>query len=93
MLSAGRRPPRWPTFVAANALETDDPSLMPDRHGIRWSPPAADIGSPGGAALGGRGMPVSAYDSADGVLVRVDHGAIDEATLRSRVGGLFGVGA
>lgn len=84
------------TFVGVNALETDDPFLMPKRHGIEWWPLAGDIGQRGGdlhAALGGRGMPITAYYGPDGKLVHVDRGAIDEATLRARMTELFGVEA
>lgn len=84
------------TFVGVNALETDDPFLMPERHGITWWPLARDIGARGAdlhVALGGRGMPITAYYSSEGELVHVDRGAIDEATLRARMADLFGIAA
>jgi thiol-disulfide isomerase/thioredoxin len=82
------------TFVGVNALESGDPMLMPRRHDITGWPLAADIGPRGNdlhAALGGRGMPITAYYDADGSLVHVDPGAIDEATLRQRLAELFSV--
>jgi len=84
------------TFVGVNALETGDPDVMPDRHKIRTWPLASDIGGRGGdlhAALGGRGMPLTAYYDADGELLFVDKGAIDEETLRARMAELFSIDA
>jgi len=80
------------TFVGVNALETGDRMLMPERHGITWWPLARDIGSRGNdlhAALGGRGMPITAYYDDTGNLLHVDTGAIDEAALRERITSLF----
>jgi thiol-disulfide isomerase/thioredoxin len=80
------------TFVGVNALETGDPLFMPERHGITWWPLAKDIGSRGNAlhaALGGRGMPITAFYDADGNLLHVDPGALDEATLRDRIATLY----
>lgn len=82
------------TFVGVNALETGDPMTMPERHGITWWPLAADIGSRGGnlhAALGGRGMPITAFYDEDGNLLHVDPGALDEATLRDRIAWLYDI--
>jgi thiol-disulfide isomerase/thioredoxin len=84
-------------FVGVDALESGDPMLMPERHGITWSPLARDVGGRQGSglhqALGGRGMPISAFYDAGGDLVRVDPGALDEATLGARLRDLFGVAA
>ncbi len=82
------------TFVGVNALETGDPMTMPERHGITWWPLARDIGSRGGnlhAALGGRGMPITAFYDEDGNLLHVDPGALDEATLRERITSLYDI--
>lgn len=82
------------TFVGVNALETGDPLTMPERHGITWWPLARDIGSRGNdlhAALGGRGMPITAFYDADGNLLHVDPGALDEATLRERITSLYDI--
>jgi len=80
------------TFVGVAALETGDPMTMPERHGITWWPLARDIGSRGNdlhAALGGRGMPITAYYDDTGNLLHVDTGALDEATLRERITSLY----
>ena len=80
------------TFVGVAAIETGDPMTMPERHGITWWPLARDIGSRGNdlhAALGGRGMPITAYYDDTGNLLHVDTGAIDEAALRERITSLY----
>jgi len=80
------------TFVGVAALETGDPMTMPERHGITWWPLARDIGSRGNdlhAALGGRGMPITAFYDDTGNLLLVEPGAIDEAALRARITSLF----
>ena len=80
------------TFVGVAALETGDPMTMPERHGITWWPLGRDIGSRGNdlhAALGGRGMPITAYYDDTGNLLHVETGAIDEATLRERITSLY----
>lgn len=80
------------TFVGVAALETGDPMTMPERHGITWWPLARDIGSRDNdlhAALGGRGMPITAYYDDTGNLLHVDTGAIDEAALRERITSLY----
>lgn len=80
------------TFVGVNALESGDPMTMPQRHGITWWPLARDIGSRGGdlhAALGGRGMPITAFYDDTGKLLHVDPGALDETTLRERIRSLY----
>lgn len=81
-------------FVGVNALETGDPMTMPERHGITWWPLASDVGSRGGdfhAALGGRGMPVTAFYDATGTLVHFEPGALDEASLRDVITELYGI--
>lgn len=80
------------SFVGVNALETGDPMTMPERHGITWWPLARDIGSRDNdlhAALGGRGMPITAYYDDTGNLLHVDTGALDEATVRERITSLY----
>jgi len=82
------------TFVGVSALETGDRMLMPERHGITWWALARDIGSRGNdlhAALGGRGMPITAFYDDAGRLLQVDPGALDEATLRARISSLYGI--
>lgn len=82
-------------FIGINAQETGDGRLMPERHDITWWPLARDIGGRNGSglhqALGGRGMPITAWYDAAGELVHVDGGAIPETTLRQRVTELFGI--
>lgn len=80
------------TFIGVNALETGNPMTMPERHGITWWPLARDVGSRGNdlhAALGGRGMPITAFYDDAGRLLHVDPGALDEATLRTRITDLY----
>jgi cytochrome c biogenesis protein CcmG, thiol:disulfide interchange protein DsbE len=81
-------------FVGVNAHETGDPLFMPERHGITGWPLARDIGGRNGSglheALGGRGMPISAFYDADGNLLHVDLGALPEPVLRQRLHDLYG---
>lgn len=82
------------TFVGVNSLETGDRTAMPERHGITWWPLARDIGARGNAlhaALGGRGMPITAFYDASGMLVHVEPGALDEPALRGKIRSLFSV--
>ena len=83
------------TFVGVNALETGDPMYMPNRHGITWWPLASDIGGRNGsglhAALGGRGMPITAFYDAHGTLLHVDGGTLPEPALRQRLDQLYGL--
>ena len=81
-------------FVGVAALETGNRMAMPERHGITWWPLARDIGSRGNdlhAALGGRGMPLTAFYDDSGNVVHIDPGALDEATLRDRISSLYGI--
>lgn len=84
------------SFVGVNALETGDPMFMPERHGITWWPLARDIGGRNGsglhAALGGRGMPITAFYDDHGNLLHVDGGALPEPALRQRLADLYGIG-
>ena len=81
-------------FIGVNAQETGDPLFMPERHGITDWPLARDIGGRNGSglheALGGRGMPISAFYDADGSLLHVDLGALPEPALRQRLHDLYG---
>lgn len=84
------------TFVGVAALETGDPMTMPERHGITWWPLAEDIGDRKGAlhaALGGRGMPITAFYDEAGKLVHVEPGALDEQSLREVITQLYGIAA
>jgi cytochrome c biogenesis protein CcmG, thiol:disulfide interchange protein DsbE len=81
-------------FVGVNSNETGDPLYMPRRHGIADWPLARDIGGRNGSglhqALGGRGMPITAFYDARGKLLHVDLGALPEPALRQRLDDLYG---
>lgn len=83
------------TFVGVASLETGDAMTMPERHGITWWPLARDVGGRDGSglhdALGGRGMPITAFYDADGRLVDFVGGALSESDLRDRLRALYGV--
>ena len=82
-------------FIGVDALETGDPMFMPERHDITWWPLAADIGGRNGSglheALGGRGMPITAFYDAEGNLLHVEGGGISEQALRERINEFYGV--
>lgn len=84
-------------FVGVNALETGDWRGMAERHRMAENGfvLARDIGGREGsglhAALGGRGMPITAFYDADGSLVDVAGGALPETALHERLQVLFGV--
>lgn len=82
-------------FVGVNALETGDPLFMPERHDITWWPLARDTGGRQGSglhqALGGRGMPITAFYDDQGQLLHVDGGALPEPTLRDRLQQYYGI--
>lgn len=83
------------TFVGVNALETGDPLFMPERHDITWWPLARDTGGRQGSglheALGGRGVPITAFYDAEGTLLHVDGGALPEPALVDRIQQLYGI--
>jgi hypothetical protein len=66
---------------------------MPERHGITHWPLARDINGRNGnglhQALGGRGMPITAFYDAEGNLLHVDLGALPEPALRQRLDDLY----
>ena len=82
-------------FVGVNANETGDRMLMPERHGITDWPLAHDVGGRNGSglhqALGGRGMPITAFYDAQGNLLHVDLGTLPERALRQRLDDLYGI--
>lgn len=82
-------------FVGVNALETGDPLYMPRRHGITWWRLARDVGGRNGSglhdALGGQGMPITAFYDAGGSLIDRAFGAIDEEQLRDQLRRLYDV--
>lgn len=82
-------------FVGVASLETGDPLLMPERHDILSWPLARDVGGRNGSglhdALGGRGMPITAFYDAEGNLVDFAGGELTEADLRQRIETLYGI--
>lgn len=81
-------------FVGVNSQETGDGLGMAQRHGITWWPLAADArGSQGSlhAELGGVGMPITAFYDAEGKLIEVAGGALDELRLRALLQERYGV--
>lgn len=84
-------------FVGVASLETGDPLLMPERHGVTFWPLARDVGGRNGSglhdALGGRGMPVTAFYDAGGNLVHFAGGELTEQQLRDQIEALYGIEA
>lgn len=84
-------------FVGVNALETGDWRPMAERHQLEQHGfvLARDTGGRQGsglhAALGGRGMPITAFYDADGRLLDVAGGALPEDALSERLRELYGV--
>ncbi|MDG2026492.1 MAG: macro domain-containing protein [Acidimicrobiales bacterium] len=84
-------------FVLVNSQETGDWRRLADDHGVDDWPIARDIngsranGSGLHGSLGGTGMPITAFYDANGRLVDVNNGAINEGSLRNRIAVLFGV--
>jgi len=84
-------------FVGVNSLETGDGMSMARDFGIDWWPLARDVDGQQDSglhdALGGRGMPITAFYDAQGKLLYVNPGALPEDALRARLQALYGVGA
>lgn len=84
-------------FVGVNALETGNWREMAERHELTQHGfvLARDIGGRQGsglhAALGGRGMPITAFYGADGTLLDVAGGALPDDALFERLRQLYGV--
>ncbi len=82
-------------FVGVNSLETGDGMAMARQFGIDWWPIASDVGGQQASglhdALGGQGMPISAFYDANGKLLYVSPGALPEATLRATLQQYYGV--
>lgn len=77
-------------FAGVNSLETGDGLAMARRYGIGDWPLASDVGGSNASglhdALGARGMPLTAFYSADGRLLKVRFGAFSTAAeLRAAV--------
>jgi cytochrome c biogenesis protein CcmG/thiol:disulfide interchange protein DsbE len=81
-------------FVGINSQETGDGLAMAERFGIDEWPLAVDIGPSKDdfhRALGGLGMPVTAFYDAQGNLVDFAGGALSEPALKKRLADLYGV--
>ncbi|MFO7592095.1 MAG: TlpA disulfide reductase family protein [Acidimicrobiia bacterium] len=84
------------TFVGVNSLETGDPFVMPERHGITSWPLAGDVDGSQDSGLHDalcqcNGMPITAFYSADGELLSVHRGVLTESALREQLADLFAV--
>ena len=82
-------------FVGVNSLETGDGMAMARQFGIdRW-PIARDVDGQQASglhdALGGQGMPISAFYDASGKLLYVSPGALPEPALRATLQQYYGV--
>jgi thiol-disulfide isomerase/thioredoxin len=84
-------------FVGINSEETGDGMSMARRFHLAESGfvLARDVGGTAGSglhdALGGRGMPITAFYDAQGRLVDLARGALPEDALRDRLRQLYGV--
>ena len=83
------------TFVGVNSFETGDGMAMARQYGIAWWPLARDVDGAEASglhdALGGIGMPVTAFYSSRGKLLGVAPGALGEAALTMKLHQYFGV--
>ena len=83
------------TFIAVNSFETGNGMAMARQYGIAWWPLARDIGGAEASglhdALGGIGMPITAFYSSRGKLLAVAPGALSETSLEMRLQQYFGV--
>ncbi|MGI9016354.1 MAG: TlpA family protein disulfide reductase [Euzebya sp.] len=82
-------------FLGINSQETGNGLAMAQDFGIDWWPIGVDQGGGNNSglhrALGGRGMPLTAFYSADGELLNVANGALVENQLRAELRRLYGV--
>jgi cytochrome c biogenesis protein CcmG, thiol:disulfide interchange protein DsbE len=82
-------------FIGVNALETGDGLAMARRFGIDWWPLARDVEGVQESglhdALGGQGMPISAFYDAQGKLLFVSPGALPLDQLRATLQQYYGV--
>lgn len=83
------------TFVGVNSFETGNGMAMARQDGIAWWPIARDVGGAEASglhdALGGIGMPITAFYSSKGTLIAVAPGALGEAALEMRLQQYFGI--
>ena len=82
-------------FVAVNSMESGDGVAFARELGISDWPMARDVGGSSDSglleAVGGRGLPITAFYSAEGKLLTIRIGALDEATLRAELRSLYRV--
>jgi thiol-disulfide isomerase/thioredoxin len=82
------------TFIGVASMETGDPNLMPQRHGVTWWPLARDIGGSKKSGLHdelakGFGMPVTAFYDERGKLLRVRNGGLIGTDLTDSLNELY----
>ncbi len=84
-------------FVGVNSLETGDGMAMAREFGIDWWPLARDVDGQQDSglhdALGGQGMPMTAFYDAKGNLLTAVLGALPEQALRDQLQKLYGISA
>ena len=84
-------------FVGVNSLETGDGAAMARDFGIDWWPLARDVDGQHDSglhdALGGQGMPMTAFYDAKGNLLTAVLGALPEQALRDQLQKLYGISA
>jgi thiol-disulfide isomerase/thioredoxin len=84
-------------FVGVNSLENGDGMSVARDFGIDWWPLARDVDGQQDSglhdALGGQGMPITAFYDAKGKLLYVNPGALPEDALRARLQALYATGA
>ncbi len=84
-------------FVGVASQETGDPLLMPERHDVTFWPLAQDVGGRNGSGLSEAfemfGLPLTVFYDADGQVLRINRGLIEEATLRADLLNFYGAGA
>ena len=82
-------------FVGVNSLETGDGVSMARDYGIDWWPLARDVDGQQDSglhdALGGQGMPMTAFYDAKGNLLTAVLGSLPEQALRDELEKLYGI--
>ena len=94
MASAARQLTGRVDFVGVDSLETGDGVAMARKYGIDKWPLARDVDGSADSglhdALGGVGMPITAFYDSDGKLLYVAPGAMTAQTFEERLHTLFG---
>ena len=85
------------TFAGVDSQETGDGVARAKQYGISGWPLASDVGGTEASglhdALGGRGMPMTAFYDSSGRLLSTVLGALSEEDLRARIHSLYGIAA